>query len=949
MNATAPRIDSIQIGDLSEHDPVGVAAPRIGWIVSTDRPDWYQESAELSLSRADGTETHRHASGESVAVEWPFAELSAGEIVHVRVRVTGTDGVTGPWSESRSITAGFLDTHDWVAEPIGTARPSSEAQPVYLRTEFRAEPGLTRATLRATAVGSYQVALNGEDIDDHVLKPGWTPYRDRTVMETTDVTALLKLGGNAIGVRLAGAWATEKFGFRGWARRIYAQQPVVALQLHLEYSDGHDALITTDGSWRTSSGPLLSSSIYDGEHHDARLSMADSAGIGFSEAGFTETGWAPAHVAEPIPAPGVRRTPPIRRTEELGVREILRSPSGRTVLDFGQNLVGRVRIRVSGARGTEIVLRHAEALEHGEIATRPLRHAAATDRYVLRDGGEEVWEPEFTFHGFRYVEVTGWPGKIDPQAIVAVVIHSDMPRTGWFDTSHALLDRLHQNVVWSMRGNFLSLPTDCPQRDERLGWTGDIQVFAPTAASLFDVRGFLASWLVDLEIEQRHAGGVVPWVVPDVLGDSPPTAVWGDAATLVPMTLFQRYADAGALGERYASMRMWLDVVIDLAGPERIWRGGFQFGDWLDPDAPPRYPGKGRTAHDLVATAYLYRSADAVATAAGVLGLRSDEVRYRLVADETRAAFRAEFMTPNCRLSSDSQTAYALAMTFGLAEPDERAKLGDRLAELVRQETYRIGTGFVGTPLVLDALTASGHTDTARRLLTQTRCPSWLYPVTLGATTVWERWDSMLPDGRINPGEMTSFNHYAFGAVVDWMHRVLAGLAPAAPGYRRIAIAPTPLDGIDRVALTRLTPYGRVRVAWERVDEEVRITATIPANTTADVVLADGARFSVGSGEYLWTVALAHRRPERAARSLRSALAEIADDEEAYSRVLDVLEQHDPKVIDILQHDTRWTRQRTLGQALAMPAGPALSDLVAIELDDLSAQRKNREIQRRTT
>jgi alpha-L-rhamnosidase len=920
-------------------DVVPTPAPTIGWRTETDAPGWLQASAEIELTRGEHTETHSIHGRESTQVPWPFAPLAPREDVSLRVRVTGEDGVSGDWSEPRRVLAGFLGEGEWRADAIGLPAPEHPAQPAYLRHEFDVDAEVARATLYATAVGVYQVAFNGADVDDQVMKPGWTPYRQRTIHETTDVTALLRPGRNAIGIRLAGAWATERFGFRDNAQPVYGDQPRFAAQLLVEYADGSSAWLTTDAAFRASTGPLTASGLYAGEEYDARRALIDAAGRSFAEPGYDDAAWTDAAVLEPVAVPEARVSPFVRRLEELAVTDVIRTPSGKTVLDFGQNLVGRLRIRVSGPAGTEITLRHAEVLEHGELGTRPLRAAAATDRYILAGNGIEEWEPEFTFHGFRYAEVSGWPGDVDPADITAVVIHSDMERTGWFEASDPLVNRLHENVVWGLRGNFVYVPTDCPQRDERLGWTGDIQVFAPTASFLYDVRGFLDSWLRDLAIEQFESDGIVPFVVPNVLGTARPAAAWGDAATVVPWVLHERYADTATLARQYRSMKAWTDVLVDIAGDRRLWEGRFQFGDWLDPDAPPHLPADAKTDADIVASAYLFRSADAVARAAALLGDEEDAAEYARIAEEVRAAFLAEYVTPSGRMVSDAQTAYAMAIVFDIAPAEQHAALGARLAELTRRSGYRIGTGFVGTPIIQDALTRTGHLETARRLLVQTENPSWLYPVTMGATTIWERWDSMLPDGTINPGEMTSFNHYAFGAIGDWLHRVVAGLAPAAPGYQRIRIEPRPLAGFDSASAEHLTPYGRARSAWSRSGDVVRIEAVIPPNTTATVVLPDGRSLEVGSGTHEWEVAAADASEPPAAVGLESSLAAIIDDPEAYRAVLDLLGAERPDEAEAFRSRTKWVAGRELGEALFMHAGPELQQAIGDRLAQLSAQR----------
>ncbi len=391
-----------------------------------------------------------------------------------------------------------------------------------------------------------------------------------------------------------------------------------------------------------------------------------------------------------------------------------------------------------------------------------------------------------------------------------------MARTGWFECSDPMVTQLHENVVWGMRGNFLYLPTDCPQRDERLGWTGDIQVFSPTASYLFDCDGFLSSWLVDLQLEQK-AGGGVPFIVPDVLHSAKmPAAAWGDVATILPMNLYERFGDVGVLEAQYDSAKAWVDQLLGIAGERYLWEDGFQFGDWVDPDAPPDQPAKAKSDPDLVASAYLFRSAETFSRHALVLGRTEDAAHYATIAEKVRQAWLAEYATPAGRIMSDAQTSYAVAIAFNIATGALRDAMGKRLAWLVRRDGYRIGTGFVGTPIIADALSSTGNVRQAGRMLQRTECPSWLYPITMGATTIWERWDSMLEDGSINPGEMTSFNHYALGAIADWLHRVVAGLAPAEAGYRSLEIAPQFLPGLEWASTKHETPYGTASVAWRR-------------------------------------------------------------------------------------------------------------------------------------
>ncbi|GAB2826011.1 glycoside hydrolase family 78 protein [Actinocorallia aurea] len=836
---------------------IGESAPRLSWTVAGTPPGWRQRGYELQAG--DGGVFHATdliESADSVLVAWPFAPLASRERRRVRVRVHGQDGTTTPWSDYSHVEAGLLEPGEWrarAAAPPAALLGPPDGPALLLRREFRLSGKVASARLYVTAHGTFDLEVNGRRVGDEVLAPGWTSYSHRLRYRTHDVTALLTEGGNAIGAMLADGWYRGRVGFEGGKTDLYGDRTALIAQLEVRYADGTTEHVVTDGSWRCASGPVLAASLYEGEKYDARLLPA-----GWSEPGFDDAGWAATDALDHDPALLVAPTgPPVRRVEALRPEAVLTGPSGETILDFGQNMSGRLRIRVQGPAGHTVTLRHAEVLEKdGSLSLRPLRSAYSIDTYTLRGGGVEEWEPRFTLHGFRYAEVADWPGELAEDSVEALVCHTDLRRTGWFACSDPLLNRLHENVLWSMRGNFVDLPTDCPQRDERLGWTGDIQVFAPTAAFLYDCTGPLASWLADLAAEQAELGTVphyVPWI--DILFPTSPAAAWGDAAVLVPWTLYQRSGDLGLLAAQYPSMKAWVDQVASRADADRLWREEFQFGDWLDPAAPPEQPAKSRTDQVLVASAYHAWTTQVLAETAGLLGRTEDAARYTTLAAEIRAAFRTEFVTPTGRLAADTQTGYALALHAGLFETeDQRARAGRRLAELVAYEGHVISTGFVGTPLVCDALASTGSADTAYRLLLQRDCPSWLYPVTMGATTIWERWDSMLPDGSVNPGDMTSFNHYALGAVADFLHRTVAGLAPAAPGYRRLRVAPRPGGGLTHASATHDTPYGRAAVSWRIEEGVLSVTATIPPGTTAEIDLPDEAPFESPSGTHTFTV-----------------------------------------------------------------------------------------------
>jgi alpha-L-rhamnosidase len=735
----------------------------------------------------------------------------------------------------------------------------TEAAPL-LRVAFDLDAGhgdVTRATLGLSALGVVEAWLNGAPISDELLAPGWTSYEWRIRMVEHDVTALIA-ARSVLGLRLGNGWWRGYLGFTG-GRALYGEDRAGWAALRVEFADGHVQEVLSDGSWTASTGSVLADDLYNGQTVDARLEPA-----GWATPGFDASGWG---AVREVPAPSgalVERTsPPVRRAAELPVRDVLTSPSGATLLDFGQNLVGFLRVAVTGPAGTAITLRHAEVLEHGELGTRPLRAATATDTFIL-SGGADVFEPTLTFHGFRYAEVTGWPG--DPseigEAVTAIVVASDLTSLGTFGCSDPLLEQLHRNVEWGMRGNFLSVPTDCPQRDERLGWTGDLAVFAPTAAYLGDVESFLDDWLVDVELERRANGGNVSVVVPDAIkfldtGFPTPgaTAVWGDAAVWVPWALWQAYGHEAVLRDHYALMTGHTRGVAAALSPDDVWDTGFQFGDWLDPDAPAGDPGKSKADNGVVATACAYRTAATMAEVATLLGEEADAAEFTALRDRLRAGFHARYVDGG-RVFSDCTAVYALAIAFGLLDGDALRGAGDRLAELARASGHRISTGFAGTPYLCDALTLTGHLDDAYGLLLQRELPSWLYPVTMGATTIWERWDSMLPDGSINPGGMTSFNHYALGAVADWMHRTVGGLASAEPGYRAIRIAPRPGGGLTSARSSLETPLGLASVDWRVDGDTLEVTAVVPAGSRGIVDLPGWVGDDLPPGRHILTAPL---------------------------------------------------------------------------------------------
>lgn len=752
----------------------------------------------------------------------------------------------------------------WRAQFIANAKPCEEGDPApYFHKLFQVGPGLNHATLYVTALGIVEPYLNGSTVGDAVLCPGWTAYRERLMVSEYDVTDRLAEGPNAIGAIVGEGWAV---GALTWskANHQYADRPALFMQLELEYDDRTEYVVTEPGSapanavdWRIGFGGVRANGLYDGETFDARLEPA-----GFSTAAFGGNDWAPAIRYEwPLASLLLATVPPVRRIEELPAQAVTTSPAGYPIIDFGQNIAGWVHLAIDNPkRGQDIIIRHAESLTPtGALERETNRTADATDRYIAAGNEHEEWEPRFTYHGFRFIEIEGWRGTPSLNNFRAVVIHSDMARTGWFESSHAMLNRMHANAVWSMRDNFVSIPTDCPQRDERLGWTGDLNAFIPTATYLYDVEALVKSWLDDLMIEQSKVGNMprsAPLVDPR---PSQPTALWGDAIVNVPWALYQEYGNPQILRHCWPVMRSYVDEVAGLLDDDGLWNTGFQYGDWCDPDAPPREPGNGKTDKYLMAQAFYARTTAQMAQIARLLGEDAAAAVYAALAERVKQAFQAAYVSDPGVVRSETSTGYALAICFGLLTPEQQTYAGKRLRSIIAGRQHTLSSGFAGTPFVADALTLTGHLDEAYQLLLATECPSFLYPVTMGATTVWERWDAILPDGSLHRTGMTSLNHYALGAVNDWVHRVVGGLSTAAPGWTKIVVAPQPGGGLTHARTSHITPLGLASVAWKIADDTVTVTAIVPEGATAEVRLPlhpDGLVAHEGPGEHRWSYPL---------------------------------------------------------------------------------------------
>ncbi|MDW4910584.1 alpha-L-rhamnosidase [Streptomyces sp. ADMS] len=706
----------------------------------------------------------------------------------------------------------------WGAGPWGRVVPASFAAN-QLRHEFRLpRKKVARARLYATALGLYEAHLNGRRVGRDQLAPGWTDYRERVQYQTYDVTKFLRPGANAIGAWVAPGWYAGNVGMFG--PHQYGERPALLAQLEVEYADGTSERITSGTDWRATSGPIVSADLLSGETYDARKETS-----GWTSPGFDDRTWLGVRTAgDAAPDLIVAQVDgPVRVAKELPAKAVTEPRPGVFVFDLGQNMVGSVRLRVSGDTGTTVRLRHAEVLNpDGTLYTANLRTATATDTYTLKGGGEEMYEPRFTFHGFRYVEVTGFPGTPSAKAVTGRVMHTSAPFTFEFETDVPMLNKLHSNITWGQRGNFLSVPTDTPARDERLGWTGDINVFAPTAAYTMESARFLTKWLVDLR-DAQTAQGAFTDVAPMVGTVGNGVAGWGDAGVTVPWSLYQAYGDRQVLEDAWPSIQAWLAYLE--RNSTGLLRPDAGYGDWLNIlDETPK---------DVVATAYFAHSADLAARTAAELG--KDSTPYLDLFTRIRAAFQNAYVTADGRVKGDTQTAYVLALSMNLLPDALRGAAADRLVALIEAKDWHLSTGFLGTPRLLPVLTDTGHTDVAYRLLQQRSFPSWGYQTDRGATTMWERWDSIRPDGSFQDAGMNSFNHYAYGSVGEWMYTNIAGIAAGRPGYREIVVRPRPGGDVTTARSTFASVYGPVSTRWQQRAGGFALTCVVPPNTTAEV------------------------------------------------------------------------------------------------------------------
>jgi alpha-L-rhamnosidase len=833
------------------HEPLGIGEPRprLTWKLRSRRrgaaQSAYRITAAPTPADLDGGpllwDTGRRTSTDGLLVPWDGPALQSATRYHWRVEVWDETGA--PAGSARTwFETGLLHREDWSAvwvgrDPVAQApvdppqdhdrTPATHAlpPPLYLRRPFAVDRTPVRARLYATARGIYEPRLNGSRVGDLELAPGWTEYHRRIQYQTYDVTGLVREGGNVLAAVVGDGWWSGYVGFD--ARRPaqhYGPAPAFLAQLVLDFADGSRRVVATDAGWAEGPGEIRYADLLMGQYVDARRRVP-----GWDDAPGDVAGFAPVAVLDGDPGPLVAEPDhPVRATRELTPAALHPQAAGRTIVDFGQNLTGRVRLTVrDAAPGQRIVLRHAEILtDDGELYVDNLRRAEATDVLVTA-GGDETFEPRLTFHGFRYAEIAGHPEGLRGNDVTAVVVHSDTPWTGSFECSDPTVNRLQSNIAWGQRGNFVSVPTDCPQRDERLGWLADAQVFAPTASRNADVSAFFARWLRDV-VDGQDADGAFRDIAPVVSLDREGAPAWGDGGVIIPWHLWRTYGDRRVLERSFPAMRAWV-AHVHRHNPDLVWRHrtGNSYGDWLQVDA--------ETPRDLLATAYFARSTQIVAEAAAVLGDTAAAREHEALLAGIRAAFIEAFVGADGTVAGGTQTGYLLALAFGLMPDDLVHAAVEHLVADIEGRGTRLTTGFVGVGLLCPVLTEQGHGDLAYALLHQDGYPSWGYSIRHGATTIWERWDGWTDHGGFQSAAMNSFNHYSLGSVGDWLYGRVAGIdqTPRSVAYRELLLRPLPGGRLTYARAEQETARGRVACGWSRERGRLTVTVSVPPGSSA--------------------------------------------------------------------------------------------------------------------
>jgi alpha-L-rhamnosidase len=831
-------------------EPLGMGeqCPRLSWKLRSERRGAAQSAYRITAAEREADlddetrllwDSGRRESGDTLLVPWNGPVLRSATRYHWQVEVWDETGAWGgaarTWFET-----GLLHREDWSAvwigrdltslppvDPPGDDDPSASIgpPPLHLRREFIVDRQPVRARLYATARGIYEPRLNGSRVGDRELAPGWTEYHRRLQYQTYDVTDMVKPGGNVLGAIVADGWWSGYVGFDGRRPALhYGDHNGLLAQLVIDFADGSRQVVATDERWTERPGAVLSADLLMGQHVDARRHVP-----GWDSAAVPVEGFQPVAVLNPEPGPLVAEPDePIRVTQDVPAADVRMVEPGRFIVDFGQNLTGRVRLTLRQAKpGQRIVLRHAEMLADGELYVDNLRRAQATDVYVARGEQIEVFEPRFTFHGFRYAEISDHPGELSAADVVARVLHNDTSWTGRFECSDPMVNQLQSNITWGQRGNFVAIPTDCPQRDERLGWLADAQIFIPTACRNADVSAFFARWVRDV-IDGQDEDGAFRDVAPVISMPREAAPAWGDAGVIIPWHLWRTYGDIRTLRDSFDAMAAWV-AHIRRHNPDLRWRNrtGNSYGDWLQVDVV--------TPRDVLSTAYFARSAQIVAEAAEVLGLHRQAAEHRDLYAAIRAAFIESYVGPDGTVEGGTQTGYLLALAFGLLPEDLVPAAVEHLAADIEKHDTRLTTGFVGVALLCPVLADHGRADLAYALLHQEEFPSWGYSIRHGATTIWERWDGWTEHGRFQSAAMNSFNHYSLGSVGDWLYGRVAGIdqTPTSVAYSELLLRPLPGGRLTWARAEQDTASGRVACGWSLADGQITVTAAVPPGCSA--------------------------------------------------------------------------------------------------------------------
>ena len=809
--------------------------PRFSWKIESDDKAVKQVSYQLSVKKTDdGNETVWESglvlSDQSVHVEYAGIPLESESEYGISLQVTDNHGNVAAGEGTFSTTV--LEPSSFTAQMIAHDMPEEETScPVFYK-QFSAGKKVAKAYAYATAHGVYELAINGKKVGDLCMAPGWTSYHNRLQFQSYDITDMLS-EENLVEMTVADGWYKGPYGFI-MQKNIYGDRVGAFAELHIFYEDGSMSVVATDESWKVRTGKITSSQIYLGENVDTTIDEYTEYKVTLKD--FDKT----VLVGQ--------ENEPVRVTERLKPVDVFKDNNGDWLVDFGQNLTGVVELSIKGEKGQKVTISHAETLDkHGNFYPMTLRQATSVDTFIL-DGNAQVLTPKFTFHGFRYAKVEGIE---EPKSdmFTACVMHSDMEVIGSFESSNKKVNQLHSNITWGFRDNFLDVPTDCPQRDERLGWTGDAQVFSWTASEIRNTARFFSKWMRDMASESSLEKGV-PHVCPDILGQYSSSA-WSDAATIIPWVVYQTYGDKRILENSYKMMHEWVDYICNNCEENGLWMLGYQYGDWLALDKEEMADRTGATDKYLIANAYYLYSTDIVINTAKVLGISADVEKYTKLYEKTLEAFRDEYYTKTGRVVSDTQTAAVVSLHFNIAREQDKKRIFEGLCNNIANHKNHLVTGFVGTPYLNHVLSENGAHDLASVLFMREDFPSWLYAVNKGATTIWERWNSITPEGDFDLSGMNSLNHYAYGSIGDWMYRKISGISQLEPGYKRFKVEPMLVKGIHETSRSFDTMYGRIESRVSCKNNEIKVKVVVPANTRAVIVLPESKEtFEVGSGVY---------------------------------------------------------------------------------------------------